>query len=308
MSELDFPYHFDGRGRTARHRREEHIRDLIEQVLFTSPGERVMRPDFGSGLLAHGLRTQQHGAGRHHADADPGRAAAAPRPSDRGPGRGSRSRSTAPSASRCATRCSAMAPAQRGELRGAGRCAMIFHCCDATPARSAAPLGHHQERHRVPRGAGSRRAARRAARSARCSCGCCVHRRVTLTAGQHPHHWRRAHPDGRHRVGGAGGRSACHRRPSQVSSTGSTNCRARWWSARPSGDFSRYTLRTRRKPRQRRSRPTDFDPLLSRIDFSFKVECPSDFDCAAPLACAPAASRPRRASTTSPRTTRASAA
>src|SRR5262249_3279768 len=28
------------------------IRDLIEQVLFTSPGERVMRPDFGSGLLA----------------------------------------------------------------------------------------------------------------------------------------------------------------------------------------------------------------------------------------------------------------
>jgi phage baseplate assembly protein W len=28
------------------------VRDLIEQVLFTSPGERVMRPDFGSGLLA----------------------------------------------------------------------------------------------------------------------------------------------------------------------------------------------------------------------------------------------------------------
>jgi hypothetical protein len=29
---------------------DEHIRDLIEQVLFTSPGERVNRPDFGSGL------------------------------------------------------------------------------------------------------------------------------------------------------------------------------------------------------------------------------------------------------------------
>lgn len=27
------------------------IRGLIEQVLFTSPGERVMRPDFGSGIL-----------------------------------------------------------------------------------------------------------------------------------------------------------------------------------------------------------------------------------------------------------------
>ena len=49
---LDFPYRFDGRGRTATTNRENHIRDLIEQVLFTSPGERVMRPDFGSGLLA----------------------------------------------------------------------------------------------------------------------------------------------------------------------------------------------------------------------------------------------------------------
>ena len=51
MSELDFPYHFDSLGRTAGTTAEEHIRDLIEQVLFTSPGERVMRPDFGSGLL-----------------------------------------------------------------------------------------------------------------------------------------------------------------------------------------------------------------------------------------------------------------
>lgn len=52
MSELDFPYHFNGRGRTATTDDANHIRDLIEQVLFTSPGERVMRPDFGSGLLA----------------------------------------------------------------------------------------------------------------------------------------------------------------------------------------------------------------------------------------------------------------
>jgi Bacteriophage baseplate protein W len=48
---LDFPYRIDGRGRTATTARDDHIRDLIEQVLFTSPGERVMRPDFGSGLL-----------------------------------------------------------------------------------------------------------------------------------------------------------------------------------------------------------------------------------------------------------------
>jgi phage baseplate assembly protein W len=49
---LDYPYHFDGRGRTAATGESDHIRDLIEQVLFTSPGERVMRPDFGAGLLA----------------------------------------------------------------------------------------------------------------------------------------------------------------------------------------------------------------------------------------------------------------
>jgi phage baseplate assembly protein W len=48
---LDFPYHFSGLGRTAVTGRDDHIRDLIEQVLFTAPGERVMRPDFGAGLL-----------------------------------------------------------------------------------------------------------------------------------------------------------------------------------------------------------------------------------------------------------------
>jgi phage baseplate assembly protein W len=47
---LDFPYRFDSRGRTADTSDEDHIRDLIEQVLFTAPGERVNRPDFGSGL------------------------------------------------------------------------------------------------------------------------------------------------------------------------------------------------------------------------------------------------------------------
>jgi len=50
--QLDFPYRFDGRGRTAITDEVNHVRDLIEQVLLTAPGERVMRPDFGSGLLA----------------------------------------------------------------------------------------------------------------------------------------------------------------------------------------------------------------------------------------------------------------
>jgi phage baseplate assembly protein W len=51
MMDIDFPYAIDGRGRTALTTGDAHIRDLIEQLLFTSPGERVNRPGFGSGLL-----------------------------------------------------------------------------------------------------------------------------------------------------------------------------------------------------------------------------------------------------------------
>ena len=49
--DIDFPYRFDGRGRTAATDRDDHVRDMIEQLIFTNPGERVNRPDFGSGLL-----------------------------------------------------------------------------------------------------------------------------------------------------------------------------------------------------------------------------------------------------------------
>lgn len=49
MSELGFPYRIDARGRTAS--ASDHVRDLIEQVLMTAPGERVNRPTFGSGLM-----------------------------------------------------------------------------------------------------------------------------------------------------------------------------------------------------------------------------------------------------------------
>ena len=52
MVHVDYPYGFDGTGRTATTPEEDHLRDLIEQVLYTSPGERVNRPTFGSGLLA----------------------------------------------------------------------------------------------------------------------------------------------------------------------------------------------------------------------------------------------------------------
>ncbi len=48
---ISFPLHFDNNGRTAQTNTDRHIRDLIGQVLFTNPGERVNRPDFGCGLM-----------------------------------------------------------------------------------------------------------------------------------------------------------------------------------------------------------------------------------------------------------------
>ena len=56
---IDFPFHFDNRGRTAATDDDDHIRDMIEEFLFTNPGERVNRPDFGSGLLQTGLCAEQ---------------------------------------------------------------------------------------------------------------------------------------------------------------------------------------------------------------------------------------------------------
>jgi phage baseplate assembly protein W len=48
---ISFPYRVDPTGRTATPSSEAaHARELIEQVLFTSPGERVMRPTFGTGV------------------------------------------------------------------------------------------------------------------------------------------------------------------------------------------------------------------------------------------------------------------
>jgi phage baseplate assembly protein W len=49
--EIAYPFHIDGRGRTGTATRDAHIRQLIEQLLFTAPGERVNRPDFGTGLM-----------------------------------------------------------------------------------------------------------------------------------------------------------------------------------------------------------------------------------------------------------------
>jgi phage baseplate assembly protein W len=48
---VDYPLAVDGTGRFARTAVDDHVRDMVEQVLLSSPGERVNRPDFGCGLL-----------------------------------------------------------------------------------------------------------------------------------------------------------------------------------------------------------------------------------------------------------------
>jgi phage baseplate assembly protein W len=49
--DIDFPFQIDARGRSAAASYPDHVRDMVEELLFTTPGERVNRPDFGCGLL-----------------------------------------------------------------------------------------------------------------------------------------------------------------------------------------------------------------------------------------------------------------
>ena len=48
---IDYPFAIGGAGRTATTEYDEHVRDMLEQLILTNPGERVNRPDFGSGIL-----------------------------------------------------------------------------------------------------------------------------------------------------------------------------------------------------------------------------------------------------------------
>lgn len=49
--DIAFPFRIDPHGATATANYPDHVRHMIEQVLFTTPGERVNHPDFGVGLL-----------------------------------------------------------------------------------------------------------------------------------------------------------------------------------------------------------------------------------------------------------------
>jgi phage baseplate assembly protein W len=47
---LDYPYGVSGSGIPNTTPADDHLRDLILQVLFTNPGERLNLPEFGAGV------------------------------------------------------------------------------------------------------------------------------------------------------------------------------------------------------------------------------------------------------------------
>lgn len=51
--QIDWPFQIGADGRTAETTDDDHVHDLIMLMLFTNPGERVMRPEFGTGLMQH---------------------------------------------------------------------------------------------------------------------------------------------------------------------------------------------------------------------------------------------------------------
>ncbi|HEY9697916.1 MAG TPA: GPW/gp25 family protein [Trichocoleus sp.] len=51
MTDIAYPFHIDRRNRVGRANPDDHIHQMIEQLLFTMPGERVNRPSFGTGLM-----------------------------------------------------------------------------------------------------------------------------------------------------------------------------------------------------------------------------------------------------------------
>jgi phage baseplate assembly protein W len=47
---IAYPFQFGPLGRTLESSDLDHVEQMIEQLLFTDPKERVNRPDFGSGM------------------------------------------------------------------------------------------------------------------------------------------------------------------------------------------------------------------------------------------------------------------
>lgn len=59
-TEVAFPFQITPHGRVASAGWRAHVEQMIEQVLFTAPGERVNRPDFGCGVMELVFAAESH--------------------------------------------------------------------------------------------------------------------------------------------------------------------------------------------------------------------------------------------------------
>ena len=127
---LDYPFHVGGGGRSASTDDDDHVRELVEQVLFTAPGERVMRPSFGSGVAQLVFAPNSTALVSATQMLVQGRPAAIPCQSDRGTRgerRGGRQR---PLGHGAVQRPRQRSAAGADVSRAGGRRVVIYTCCD----------------------------------------------------------------------------------------------------------------------------------------------------------------------------------
>ena len=269
---VDYPFHFDTRGRTARHADDEHIRDLIEQVLFTAPGERVNRPTFGCGLLQLVFAPNSDELAATSQFLVQGAL-------QQWLGDLIAVESVQVESEDATLRVRFSTLIRRTQTRaGRGIHAGEASAHDLFLLRS--PSGATSSSARAFNGIDYPRSARSSTievpiRQRQKKLVRSFYQRpygLSRSAIQHPDRRRRAHPRHQRR-------------------------RARRWTARMPrrsmstcdqyGDFSIYTLRLVRSANDPQP-PDKIDPMFAAIDFSFKVECPTDFDCQPQCVCPPA--------------------
>ena len=277
-----------------RTRTTTHVRQLVEQVLFTSPGERVNLPDFGSGLLQLLFAPNSVGARRRHAVHRAGRAAEVAQSIHHGAVRrrgGER---------RAAERHGFVLAAEQRRHAGADvreqGDPVIYRCCDekrrAAVARNPTlngidylevllrrcPLAPAAADH--PDGALPEARARRARTPDRHHHG---GRRATASTSVKVVTWatparRRRRPMTGRPANGLASTTLHRRRPPKCSRRrrrpAPPTVRCSTVDVDRAGEFSTYVVRIVADPVPPQP-PTGFDPLLSEVEFSFKVECPA---------------------------------
>ena len=265
---------------------DDHLRDLIEQVLFTSPGERVMRPDFGSGLLALVFEPGGPEARPPPQYLVQGALRARARPTSSPSSPSTSRRSTPPSGDRSLRRTTD-AGARDRHLRGAGgRAVTRYVCCNerrllAVQERGPARTGSSTSRCATPTSppAGSAPAHPVRPAAAPRLPGTLGPTNVVIDGGERiptvDVEWATAAtalppPRAAFLLDGLDDPRPRPRRPHRRSAATSPATGSR-------------LVAGARQP----APPPGFDPLLAEVEFSFKVECPTDFDCAAECTCPP---------------------